>query len=263
MTALVLTNLATVLVLMVWLWLVSLRAKDASIVDPFWGLGFVVVAWSTYLQSDTDSLRGWLVCLMVTVWGVRLSAHLLRRNLAHGEDYRYRAMRKAHGNRFWFVSLGTVFLLQGVLIWIISMPVQFAQGASVARALGWIDAVGFVAWAVGLTCEWTADVQLARFKRSPSNAGRVMDRGLWRYSRHPNYFGNCLLWWGIGLVGVSSGAWWTVIGPALLTVLLLKVSGVSLLESTIAERRPEYRDYMRRTRAFVPWFPRSDRQSAG
>src|SRR4029077_13507431 len=107
----------------------------------------------------------WLVCLLVTVWGVRLSAHLLGRNLVHGEDRRYRAMREAHGHRFWFVSLGTVFLLQGVLIWIISMPVQFAQAPDVARALGWIDAAGVAAWAVGLTCEWTADVQLARFKR--------------------------------------------------------------------------------------------------
>ena len=263
MTAIAMTNLACLLALTVAVWFVSVGLKDASIVDPFWGIGFVVVAWMTHVQSVNNSPRAWLVCLMVTVWGLRLSVHLLRRNLGHGEDYRYRAMRDAHGPRFWIVSLGTVFLLQGVLIWLISLPVQFAQAPGVEHALSWLDAAGLVAWVVGLTFEWTADVQLARFKRSPSSAGAVLDSGVWRYSRHPNYFGNFLLWWGIGLVGVSSGAWWTVVGPGLLTVLLLKVSGVSLLESTIAERRPAYSDYARRTSAFVPWFPRPGHPPVG
>jgi steroid 5-alpha reductase family enzyme len=255
-TAVLLSTLAVILVLSVGVWLLSLRVRDASIVDTFWGLGFVAAAWTAHGVSGSTSARAWLVCVMVTVWGVRLATHLARRNLAHGEDYRYRAMRERHGGRFPLVSLGTVFLLQAGLLWIIALPVQAAHAPDAIAPLGWIDALGVAAWCVGLSFEWIADVQLARFKRSPTNKGAVMDRGLWRFSRHPNYFGNFLLWWGIGLVGVSAGSWWALIGPVLLTFLLLRVSGVSLLESTIVERRPGYRDYKLRTSAFVPWFPR-------
>lgn len=256
MTAVLLSTLAVILVLSVGVWLLSLRLRDASIVDTFWGLGFVAVAWTAHAVSCHDSARAWLVCGMVTVWGVRLATHLARRNLAHGEDYRYRAMRERHGDRFPLVSLGTVFLLQAGLLWIIALPVQAAHAPDAVAPLGWIDALGVAAWGVGLSFEWIADVQLARFKRSTTSKGAVMDRGLWRYSRHPNYFGNFLLWWGIGAIGAANGAWWTLAGPLLLTFLLLRVSGVSLLESTIVERRPGYRDYILRTSAFVPWFPR-------
>lgn len=256
MTTILLSTLAVVVVISAGLWLLSLRLRDASIVDIFWGPGFVVVAWIAHVVSGSDAPRAWLVCGMVSVWGVRLALHLARRNLGHGEDYRYRAMRATHGDRFPLVSLGTVFLLQAVLLWIIALPAQFVHAPTATASLGWIDAIGVAAWTVGLGFEWCADVQLARFKRSPSSQGAVMDRGLWRYSRHPNYFGNFLLWWGIGLLAVASGGWWTLIGPALLTFLLLRVSGVALLESTIAERRPGYRAYARRTSAFVPWFPR-------
>jgi steroid 5-alpha reductase family enzyme len=242
--------------LFVGLWLVSLRLRDASIVDIFWGLGFVVVTWTAHLMAGSESARAWITSGLVTVWGVRLAAHLARRNLGHGEDYRYRAMRERHGQRFPLVSLGTVFLLQAVLLWIIALPAQAVHAFGAATPLGWIDAVGITAWVIGLAFEWIGDEQLARFKASPSSRGAVMDRGLWRYSRHPNYFGNFLLWWGIGLLAVAAGAWWTLVGPALLTFLLLRVSGVALLESTIATRRPGYRDYVARTSAFVPWFPR-------
>jgi steroid 5-alpha reductase family enzyme len=149
-----------------------------------------------------------------------------------------------------------VFLLQAGLLWIIALPVLAVHAPDAIAPLGWIDALGLAAWSVGLSFEWIADVQLARFKRSATNKRSVMDGGLWRYSRHPNYFGNCLLWWGIGMIGAANGAWWALAGPALLTFLLLRVSGVSLLESTIVERRPGYRDYILRTSAFVPWFPR-------
>jgi steroid 5-alpha reductase family enzyme len=256
MTVILLTTLTVLLVLAVLLWLLSLRLRDASIVDIFWGPGFVVAAWTAHALSDNDSPRAWLVCAMVTVWGVRLAVHLARRNLGHGEDYRYRTMREKYGKRFPLVSLGTVFVLQAVLLWTIALPVAFAHAPAATTPLGWMDAAGMLAWAVGLAFEWIADAQLARFKRSSGSAGAVLSRGLWRYSRHPNYFGNFLLWWGIGLTAVSAGAAWTLVGPALLTFLLLRVSGVSLLEATIAERRPGYRDYVRRTSAFVPWFPR-------
>lgn len=256
MTTILVTTLVVTLVLSVGVWLVSLRLHDASIVDIFWGTGFIVAAWTAHVVGDVDSVRAWLVCGMVTIWGTRLTVHLARRNLGHGEDYRYRAMREKHGQRFPIVSLGTVFLLQAVLLWVISWPAQYVHVAVARAPLGWIDAIGVGAWAVGLSFEWIADVQLVRFKRRPASRHAVMDRGLWRYSRHPNYFGNFLLWWGIGLTALAAGGWWTLAGPALLTFMLLRVSGVSLLESTITERRPGYRDYMRRTSAFVPWFPR-------
>lgn len=254
MIAMFATTLAVVLVLSVALWLVSLRLGDASIVDIFWGIGFAIASWTAHVVGGVDSARGWLVCGMVTVWGLRLAAHLARRNLGHGEDRRYRAMREKHGGRFPLVSLGTVFVFQAVLLWVVSWPAQFVHVSGGRSSIGWLDALGMFMWAVGLAFEWVADVQLARFKASPANRRAVMDLGLWRYSRHPNYFGNFLLWWGIGVMALAAGGWWTLAGPALLTFLLLRVSGVSLLESTITERRPGYREYMRRTSAFVPWF---------
>ena len=259
MTSVFLLPLAVVVALSILIWIVSLPLRDASIVDIFWGLGFVVITWTSHVVSETASARAWLVGAMVTIWGVRLAAHLARRNLGHGEDYRYRTMRERYGDRFPVVSLFIVFLFQAALMWVIALPVMFVHLEAATGPLGWLEAVGVIAWGTGLFFEWTADVQLARFKRQPASRRAVLDRGLWRYSRHPNYFGNFLLWWGIGLVAAGAGGWWTLVGPAVLTFLLLRVSGVSLLESTIVERRPGYREYVRRTSAFVPWFPRVDR----
>lgn len=257
MISILLTTLAVVLVVMATLWIVSVVIVNASIVDLVWGPGFAFVAWTTLLLTPNHSPRSWLVCVLVTIWAIRLAVHLGARNIGHGEDYRYRTMRQAHGARFWWVSLGSVFLLQGVLMWIVSMPLQFAQAPDAIEPLGWLDIVGAVLWFVGIGFESVADAQLSRFRRSPSGKGGVMDRGLWRYSRHPNYFGEFVLWWGFGAFALSVGAWGALIGPLVMSVLLLKVSGVSLLESTIAERRPAYRDYAARTSAFVPWFPRA------
>jgi steroid 5-alpha reductase family enzyme len=258
-TSILLMTLGAVIALMVGLWIVSLIIRDASIVDIFWGLGFIVVAWTTYALTSTAGLRPLVVCVMTTAWGGRLAAHLARRNLGHGEDYRYRAMRQAHGRLFPLVSLGTVFLLQGVLMWIVSLPIQAAQAPGATGPIGWIDAAGITLWVIGLSFEAVADAQLARFKRSSSGTGAVMDRGLWRYSRHPNYFGDFLVWWGFGLLAISTGAWWALAGPAVMSVLLVNVSGVALLEKTIVERRPAYRAYVARTSAFVPWPPRAAR----
>jgi steroid 5-alpha reductase family enzyme len=244
---------------MVLLWGVSLRTADVSIVDTFWGLGFTAVAWVSHVLSPNTSARAWLVCGLVTLWGVRLAVHIARRNRGRGEDYRYRAMRERHGARFAVVSLGTVFLLQAGLLWVVSWPLQAVHHPSATTPLGWLDVLGVSLWVFGLGMEAVADAQLARFKQSPSSAGAVMDRGLWRYSRHPNYFGDCLVWWGFGAMGLAAGAWWALVGPLVMTVLLVKVSGVAMLESTIADRRPAYRDYAERTSAFVPWPPRSTR----
>ena len=240
---------------MALLWLLSLRLRDASIVDPFWGAGYVLLAWLGWMSSEGAGPRRALALALVTAWGVRLSLHLLLRNAGKGEDPRYQAMRAGHGERFWLVSLFTVFGLQGALMWVISLPLQAALAADEPARLGILDGAGAALWAAGFLFEAVGDWQLARFRRDPASRGRVLDTGLWRYTRHPNYFGDALQWWGLGCLGLAAGAPWTLVSPVLMTVLLLRVSGVSLLEKDIAERRPAYRDYVRRTSAFFPWFP--------
>lgn len=258
MTSLLLTTLGVTISAMALLWLLSLRLRNASIVDVFWGVGFVVIAWTTCALTPDESPRRMLVALMTTIWGVRLAVYLASRNHGKGEDYRYREMRARHGTRFWLVSLGTVFILQGLLMWIVSLPVQAAQWPGGAATYNWLDGIGVGLWATGLALESIADWQLAAFKRGGGRG--VLDRGLWRYTRHPNYFGDFLLWWGLGAMALAAGAWWTLAGPLLMSLLLLKVSGVALLEQTIVERRPAYRDYIARTSAFFPWPPRTERR---
>ncbi|MFT3916468.1 MAG: DUF1295 domain-containing protein [Anaeromyxobacteraceae bacterium] len=255
---------ALILAAMLVLWFVSLRLKDASIVDAFWGTGFVLAAWAAALAAgalEPARPRALLALALVTLWGLRLTWHIHRRNAGHGEDRRYQAMRARHGDRFGLVSLGTVFLLQGALVILVSLPLQAAIAAP-ASPLGALDLLGAVVFLAGFLFEAIGDAQLDRFKAEPGNRGRVMDRGLWRYTRHPNYFGDALLWWGFGLLGVAAGAPWTLVSPAVMTWLLLRVSGVALLEQDIGERRPAYRDYVERTSAFVPWFPRAPRAGA-
>lgn len=244
--------------LMTAVWLVSLLVRDASIVDPVWGMTFVVIAWTTWLVADggsDPSGRSNLIVALVTIWGLRLSIYLTWRKTRMGEDERYVRIRARYGPRFPLVSLGVVFLLQAVLAWIVSLPVQAGQISGVP--LGPLDIVGVGAWAVGLTFEAIGDWQMARFKSSRLNIGQVMDRGLWRYTRHPNYFGDLLVWWGLFLIAASAGSWWTVIGPLLMSVLLVRVSGVALLERTIGERRPGYAEYVARTSAIFPRPPKA------
>jgi steroid 5-alpha reductase family enzyme len=234
------------LVLMVGGWMVSLVLRDVSIVDVMWGPAFAVVAWIA-LAVEGGS-RCALMALLVTVWGLRLGGHLLaRKRRERREDPRYGAWRARHGARFPLVSLVTVFLLQGALVWVVSLPVQAASGT--LSALVW---VGVAVWAVGVLFEAIGDRQLAAFKADPANRGRIMDRGLWRFTRHPNYFGDFLVWWGLYLV---AGAWWTVVGPLVMTALLTRVSGKDHLERTMGAR-PGYADYVRRTSGFVPLPPR-------
>ena len=249
-------NLAVVLTVMAALWLVSIARRDASIIDPVWGGGFALIAILSYRNSDPSNLRALLLTVLTTIWGLRLALFLLWRNWGQGEDRRYAAMRGKHGRRFWLVSLVTVFMLQGLLMWFISWPVQFAQMLP-ATPLGWLDVVGIAVWLVGMCFETVGDLQLARFRAEHAADNRVLDRGLWRYTRHPNYFGDFCVWWGLYLVAASGGAWWTILSPLLMSFLLLRVSGVRLLESTIAERRPDYADYVARTSAFFPRPPRS------
>jgi steroid 5-alpha reductase family enzyme len=247
--------LCMVLAACVVLWGISLALKDASIADIFWGPAFVVIAGASWASVGALAPRRLLVVQLTAIWGARLAAYLAWRNLGKGEDYRYRAMRERFGKRFALRSLFSVFLVQGLLAWLVSLPVQAAILQPSGR-LGLLDAAAVVVWLTGLAFEAIGDWQLQRFKRDPASAGQVMDRGLWRYTRHPNYFGDCLVWWGLYLFALAAGAWWTAIGPALMTFLLVRVSGVALLERTISKRRPNYAEYVARTSAFLPWPPR-------
>jgi len=234
------------------LWVLSLWLKDASIVDIFWGPLFVVISGTTYELSAGSGPRRTLVLSLVTLWALRLAFHLGRRNAGKGEDSRYRAMRERHGRKFWLLSLPYIFLFQPVLAWLVAAPVVVTVQQAGPPALGWVDLAGTLVFAVGLSVETLADRQLSAFRKDPQNRERVLDSGLFGYSRHPNYFGEFVLWWGLGLFGVASGSIASLLGPALLTLLLLRVSGVSLLESTIVNRRPDYSRYKATTNAFFP-----------
>jgi len=242
---------------MIAVWALSVAIKNASIADTFWGPGFVFVAWVTFLGADGYLGRRLLITLLVTAWGLRLALHIGTRNWGKGEDRRYKAWRQQYGDRFWWVSLFTVFLLQGLLLWVISLVAQVGQWSPKPDRFIWLDGAGLVLWAVGFFFEAVGDYQLAVFKKNPANKGKAMAKGLWRYTRHPNYFGECLMWWGIFLITLATpGSVWTIVSPITITFLLLKVSGVTLLERTIVETRPEYRQYQERTSAFIPWFPK-------
>lgn len=252
------TTAITILVVMVATWLVSLATRDASIVDIMWGAGFVISGWVAYVTGDGHDARSNLIIAMVTIWGLRLALYLARRNHGKGEDWRYRLMRRKHGNRFAIRSLITVFLLQGVLMWVVSLPIQLAMTPD-DPAIGWIAVGGVILWGIGLFFETLGDAQLAHFKADPDNVGQVLDSGLWRYTRHPNYFGDFCVWWGIFLVAAETGdAMLGIIGPIVMTVLLTRVSGIPMLEHSMAKRRPDYGAYIERTSAFIPRVPKSD-----
>lgn len=253
-----LSTLWTLAAFFLVLWVASVAVRDASIVDRFWGLAFVVVATAASAATDGAVDRARLVTILITIWGLRLSLHITARNLGHAEDYRYQAMRRHWGERFPVVSLVTVFGLQAVIAWIVSLPLQAAISAPMPEDLGLLDFLGLVVWTGGFLFEAVGDWQLTAFQADARNRGRVMNRGLWRYTRHPNYFGDAVQWWGIFLFAAATGAWWTAVGPALMTLLLLRVSGVALLEKKLRKSRPGYEEYVRRTSAFLPRPPRAD-----
>ncbi|MFO0943873.1 MAG: DUF1295 domain-containing protein [Pirellulales bacterium] len=247
------------------LWLTSLRIKNVSIVDIFWGLGFALVTFFCSIglsrsifgaDLPTPSWPQWLLTGMVVAWGVRLGGYLFLRNHGKPEDYRYAAMREHWGGKFTLRSLYTVFLLQGSLIWFISLPVQCALVGQTVDTLR--CGLGFSIWAVGLFFESIGDWQMYSFKKNPDNKGKVMNRGLWRFTRHPNYFGDFMVWWGLYIFSAQPESWWwTILSPLLMSILLLRVSGVSLLESSLKNRLEGYEQYIRNTNSFFPWFPKS------
>ncbi len=239
------------------LWATSVCLADASIVDVFWGTGFAALSW-LYLAVGPSPVpvRGWLLATLVTVWGVRLSSYIAWRNAGKPEDSRYRQWRTRHGHSWWWRSYLQVFLLQGLLMWVISAPLAAAQYRRAGGPLGPLDGIAIALWASGFLFETIGDLQLARFKADSANRGEVLDRGLWRYTRHPNYFGDAAQWWAYYLIAAAAGGWWTLFSPLLMTFLLLRVSGVALLERNLTETKPEYRAYIESTSAFLPWFPK-------
>ena len=250
-------NLAVIVAMMIIGWLISLRYRNVTIVDSLWGLGFVLIAWITFSLSEGFPGRKTLIAVLVTVWGMRLSIYLSRRNWGAAEDPRYGKWRKRSGERFRVVSLFKVFLLQAIFLWVIALVLQYGQLSQTPDHFVWLDMLGVFIWVIGFFFEAVGDWQLARFKADPANKGRVMDRGLWAYSRHPNYFGEFLIWWGLFLITLSTpNSWWTVISPLIITAVLLKMTGIPLTEGTIVKTRPGYEDYIKRTSAFVPWFAR-------
>ena len=234
------------------LWLLSLVLRDASIVDIFWGPGFILIgAYYAMTASETLSFKGLLDLALVTVWGLRLALHIGFRNAGAGEDFRYRKWREEAGANFWWISLLKVFLLQAYVLWIVSSPLLLAHlGGDEEMSI--FGVLGVFLWGFGFLFEAVADWQLRRFKNDPANSGQVMRSGLWSISRHPNYFGEAVLWWGIALIAFPTGGWLSFIGPVMITFLLLKISGVAMLDTAMVERRPGYADYIATTPAFVP-----------
>jgi steroid 5-alpha reductase family enzyme len=249
-----LAGLAVLAVLATLTWLVSVPLRNVAIVDSVWSLMFLAAAITYAVRSAPLSPRAWLVLGLVSAWALRLSLYITLRNAGHGEDRRYQAIRARNGPNFPVTSLWRVFLFQAVLAWVISLPLLGAVRGT--APFGVFDVLGALLVLVGLFFETVGDWQLARFKADPANKGRTMDRGLWRYTRHPNYFGDFCVWWGFFLIALATGAWWSIVGPVLMSTLLMRVSGVTLLEKDIAGRRPDYVDYVRRTNAFFPGPPK-------
>jgi steroid 5-alpha reductase family enzyme len=247
---------AAVAALMIATWVESLRRHDASIVDPVWGPAFVIVALVAALAGNTHADVRWLLLGLTAAWSLRLGWHLARRKVADpDEDRRYATMRARQGNRFPLWSLRMIFGTQAALVLIVSLPLQVAATRTAALTAAVIP--GVVVFLVGLAFEAIGDAQVAAFKADPASVGQVMDRGLWRYTRHPNYFGDCAVWWGLWLVALTAGgAWWTAVGPIAMSFVLIRVSGKALLEKDIAQRRPGYAEYIDRTSGFFPRPPR-------
>jgi steroid 5-alpha reductase family enzyme len=246
-------SFAAIMAFMFIIWVVSVRLTDASIVDIFWGAGFVYLAIIYFFLTDGELARKLLILALVGSWGTRLSIHIFRRNHGKGEDPRYQAWRVQYGEKYWWFSFFQVYVLQGVLLWIISLPVLAAMSG--AAPLNIWDGLGLIVWGIGIFFEAVGDWQLAQFKADPANKGKVMKTGLWAYTRHPNYFGDAAVWTGHYLIALAAGGWWTIFSPIIMTTLLMRVSGVALLEKSM-ETRPGYKEYIESTSAFFPLPPK-------
>ncbi len=249
--------LLTIISLMSLLWLLSVYLKNVSIVDFFWGLGFIVCASVYFYFAKGFETRKLLLLILVSVWGLRLSFYLGWRNFGKGEDFRYQEFRRTYGeHRYWWISFFQTFLLQGVLMWLISAPLLAAFYYNKNNSLNIIDYLAIIFWIIGFAFEAGGDFQLATFKSNPANKGKVLNTGFWKYTRHPNYFGDAAVWWSYALFCIASGSYIPVLGSILMTALIIKVSGVALLEKTLKVNKPEYDTYIKQTSSFFPWFPK-------
>ena len=242
-----------ILVTLLWIW--SVLIKNVSIVDIFWGIGFVVVNTFYFLSNEHRDERHIIVLILVAIWGFRLAGYLAWRNIGKGEDFRYQEFRRKFGpKRYWWLSYFQTFLLQGILIMIISLPLLAIQMNT--ANLSALDYVAIIIWGIGFLFEAGGDYQLAKFKNNAANKGKVLNTGFWKYTRHPNYFGDAAVWVSYALFSMAVGSYWPSIGTVIMILLLLKVSGVALLEKTMKTSKPQYRNYMEKTNAFIPWFPK-------
>jgi steroid 5-alpha reductase family enzyme len=251
--------LLVVLLMVSALWAISVPLRDASIIDMFWGPLFVAIAWVLLPLSGPMAFKPYLVTLLVTLWGLRLGFHLVSRNLGAGEDRRYQLWRQHGGDNWWLVSYYRIYLFQGAIAMVVATPLiaTFYR----PEGFGLIAAVGVLLWGFGFVYELLADIQLARFKAEPANRGSIMNEGLWAHSRHPNYFGDALQWWGLGLIAFSVATWWALIGPAVMTAVFLGISN-DVLERGMQKRHPEYAAYIAETPKFFPRLRRASRQAA-
>jgi steroid 5-alpha reductase family enzyme len=247
----------SIMILMTSVWIYSVIIKNASIVDIFWGTGFIVAAFYYFFNTDGLEIRKLIVLLMTSIWGLRLTIYILIRNFNKGEDFRYQQFRKDYGpKRYWWFSFFQVFLLQGFLAALISAPLLGSMFYSNSDNLGILDYIGISIWIVGFTFEAGGDFQLARFKKNKANKSKLLTSGFWKYTRHPNYFGDSAVWWGFGVMSIAGGSYLAIIGSVIMTFLLLRISGVSLLERTLKNTKPGYENYMKSTNSFFPWFPK-------
>ena len=242
-------------VTLLWIW--SVFIKNVSIVDIFWGFGFVVVnAFYVFMTGELNN-RKILILILVSIWGLRLAFYLAYRNIGKKEDFRYQEFRRNYGpKRYWWFSFFQTFLLQGALIMIVSLPLLGINSSKSNGLLNILDYIGILIWLIGFTFEAVGDFQLTCFKSNFKNKGKVLNTGFWKYTRHPNYFGDSAVWWAYAIFSIAAGSYWQIVGSIVMTFLILKISGVSLLEKTLKETKPHYRDYIEKTNSFFPWFPK-------
>jgi steroid 5-alpha reductase family enzyme len=250
---LLLFGLAAILILFTVLWVVSLRLENSSVADVAWGPAILVIGLTYYFTSDGGSTRAPVTLALLALWAARLSVHLGMRTRLQGEDFRYVKWRDDY-EPWWLVSYYKVFLFQAVAAWLVSLPIYFAVVSPAPASLTPMDYLGILLVACGLAIETLADEQLRRFRANRANRGKVLDGGLWQYTRHPNYFGEAVLWWGFGLISLATGGVPGLVGSALLTYLLIHVSGIRLLEARLIEK-PGYIQYVGRTPGLVPLPP--------
>lgn len=244
-----------VLVTLLWIW--SIFIKNVSIVDLFWGAAYVIVNAFYVFTSGELNPRKILILILVTLWGLRLTIYLSFRNIGKGEDYRYQEFRRQYGpKRYWWFSYFQTFLLQGALIMLISLPLLGISLSQSPGNLNVLDYIAIIIWLIGFAFEAGGDAQLARFKKNPENKGKVLNTGFWKYTRHPNYFGDAAVWWAYAIISIAAGSYWQIIGSVAMTLLIIKVSGVTLLEKNLKDTKPQYKEYVAKTSSFFPWFPK-------